>query len=239
MMNGRSLQFGAMVLGVLAVLLLAGCQAERPLHVVRDSAEFNFKQQRFDAAEAEYAEYCRRLPNDPQMHYMHGRTLMELGRASEARVPMNIAHDIRPGNDQYADGYAQALYESNDTTALMTFLTRRTTERGRVADYLRLGKYAVMVGLPDEALAALHTAARLDRGASITPYVQLADLYATIGNKRHEVLRLRHALYLEPANQVIQQRLSALGEIVGPSLPMRPPELNQPQTPIEPAGEGG
>jgi len=236
MMNPRSLRLGAVVLGLLVGFVSGGCQAERPLHVVRDAAEFNFRQQRFEAAEADFAEYCRRLPNDPQMHYMHGRSLMELGRASEARVPMNIAHDIRPGDDRYADGYAQALLESNDTSALMTFLTRRTTERGRVSDYLRLGKYAVLVGLPDEALAALHTAARLDRGASIAPYVQLADLYATIGDRRNEVRRLRHALYVDPGNQTIQKRLSALGEIAGPSLPMRPPELDEPMTPIEPAG---
>jgi cytochrome c-type biogenesis protein CcmH/NrfG len=236
MKNQRPFRIGALMVSVLSAMLAVGCQQERPLHVVRDSAEFHFKQQRFEEAAAEYAEYCRRRPNDPEMQYMYGRTLMELGRASEARVPLNVAHDIRPGNDLYADGLARALYESNDTSALMTFLTRRTTERGRVADYLRLGRYAVMVGLPDEGLAALHTAARLDRGRSIEPYVALADLYATIGDRRKEILRLRHALYIEPDNQVIQRRLASLGEIVGPSLPLRPPELDDPITPIEPAG---
>lgn len=236
MTHERLFRFGAVLLGVLAGVLAAGCQQERPLHVVRDSADFHYRQQRFEQAAAEYAEYCRRLPNDPEVQYRYGLALLALGRASEARVPMNVAHDIRPGNDLYADGLARALHGSNDVPALMTFLTRRTTEWGRVSDYLRLGRYAVKVGLPDEALAALHTAARLDRGRSIEPYLALADLYATIGDRRKEILRLRHALYVEPDNQVIQRRLAALGEIVGPSLPLRPPELDEPTTALQPAG---
>jgi tetratricopeptide (TPR) repeat protein len=225
----------ALVAALAASLLLgAGCAPRRPLHIVRKQGDFAAKQGDLNTALADYQEYVDRMPNDPEARYQLGRTLIGLERAPDARTHMNVAHDIRPGVDKYADGYADALYKSGDTTALMTFLTKRTTERGAAADYLRLGKYSVLAGLPDEGLAALHTAAKIDRPPTATPYLALADFHRALGDRRNEVLRLRHALYLEPLNQDVQRRLADLGEIVGPSLPLRPPEMDTPFTPADP-----
>lgn len=218
-----------------SLLLGAGCASQRPLHIVRKQGDFAFKQGDLNTALADYQEYVDRMPNDPEVRYQLGRTLIALDRAPEARTHMNVAHDIRPSIDRYADGFADSLYKSGDTTALMTFLTSRTTERGAAADYLRLGKYSVLAGLPDEGLAALNTAAKIDRPPTVTPYLALADFHKALGDRRNEVLRLRHALYIEPFNQEIRQRLADLGEVVGPSLPLRPPEMDLPYTPPEPA----
>ena len=50
--------------------------------------------QRFAESEAYFAEAVRRTPEDPMNHLLHGRVLLELGRATEARAALQRASEL-------------------------------------------------------------------------------------------------------------------------------------------------
>jgi cytochrome c-type biogenesis protein CcmH/NrfG len=107
---------------------------------------------------------------------------------------------------------------------LHKFLRGLAQDRGGVSDWVRLGRFTARMGDADGAEAALTTAATMDRGQTIEPQLALANLYRSIGATEREKERLRMALYLDPKNEAVMQRLRELGEIPGPSLVLQPTE---------------
>lgn len=208
------------------LLVMSGCSGQRPLHVVKDSAERLYMLDRYEDAIPDLVEYNDRKPNDAEMRYKLGMAYINTGQPKLARQHMNVAVDVAPSVDRYMDGYAEALQKSGESDQMLLALRQRANDRGTVADYLRLGQYASRVGHADEALVALKTAARLDAGRTVEPQLALASFYGAVNDRANEVRRLRMATWIAPANKIAEERLRELGEIPGPAQAIQPEELD-------------
>ncbi len=203
---------------------LAGCATQRPLDRLHADASNAAKFGHAEVAREDYEEYVTRKPDDPEKRFEYAEVLMKLGDYRGAMEQLNIACDVMPTNDKYLDAYAEAMFAANERDALTTTLTRATLERGRVADYTRLGEYAVRLGNLDEAQQAFRTAAKLDQGRTVGPQLRLSDFYGSIGDRTRQVRRLRMAFAIEPANPDVLQKARDLGEVIGPSFALMPEE---------------
>lgn len=222
-MLARSGSWRGWVIAV-AGLVLAGCTGQRPLVDVRASGEKAYERGQYDRALADYVEYVGRRPGDDDVQNKLALTLLQVNDAPRAVEHAWRAHDLNPQKEEYVETLAESMYQAGQTSELHTFLRRQTESRGRVSDYLRLGRYSALTGDADSAETALKTAAELDRGRTLAPQLALADFYRRIGDKPSEIRRLRMALYLDPANSEITERLRELGEIPGPSFVLKPTE---------------
>ncbi|MBK7405569.1 MAG: tetratricopeptide repeat protein [Phycisphaerales bacterium] len=208
----------------LAMLLgmgLAGC-SQRPLSSLRADGNYYYYRGDYSSALPYYQEVVDRKGGNAEGHYELGRTLLALGRASEAREQMVLANSLEPENMEYFDGLADAFVATGDEDQLFQALEHQARDRGGVADYLRMGRYALKLGHPDEAERALLGAAEIDDGKTPAPQLALADFYHAIGDKDNEVRRLRMALWFDPADTEIQTRLRELGQIPGPTFVLEP-----------------
>jgi predicted Zn-dependent protease len=207
-----------------AILLLAGCASQRPLFAVKEHGAEAFAAGDYETALAAYTEYVGRRPGDDTVQIELARTLIAVGQPAKAVEHAWIAYDQEPRNDAYADVLARAMHDAGQTDALFKFLRARTTELGRVDDYLRLAHYTALNGDADGALTAYLTAARLDKGRTVGPQLALADFYLSVGDRAKAVERLRMVLFLDPKHAAASQKLRDLGEIPGPSLALPPEE---------------
>lgn len=214
----------ALALGCLGGMFVGGCASKRPLVEVRASGDRAVEAGDFDKALKDYTEYVDRNPGDPAVQSSLARTLLATKQPSLAVEHAWQAFDAAPGEDEYIETLAQSMFEAGQTSEMQTFLRDQTLSRGRVQDYLRLGRYAAAAGDADSAEVALKTGAELDKGRTLAPQLALADLYRRIGDTKNEVMRLRMALYLEPVNSEVNERLRALGEVPGPSFALQPTE---------------
>jgi predicted Zn-dependent protease len=209
---------------LLSLLALGGCNTQRPLPMVWELGDRAYDKGDFNTANKEYGEYLDRKPGEARVQLRMAETLLELGRPHDAVEYATVAHDLRPGEDPFVETLARALFESGQHERLYTHLRGLTQDRGTVRDYLRLGEYTARLGDADGAEHALLMAAKVDAGQTVEPQLALADFYASINDTTSAKRRLRMALYLEPANLAIHNRLRALGEIPGPSLALTPDE---------------
>jgi tetratricopeptide (TPR) repeat protein len=178
----------------------------------------------YSAAAADYQEYIQTRPGDTQGRLGLGKSLLILGSPAEAVDHLWVAYDAEPQDDKRAELLAEAMYQAGQSQELVQFLRERTEQPGRVSDYLTLGRYAALCGLPDEAEPALLTAARLDRGLNVGPQLALAEFYESIGDTASAVQRYRMALWIDGENEDIRQRVRGLGEIPGPTFAIIPEE---------------
>jgi len=221
----------ATLAALLTSAAFCGCSGHRPLNRVAADARYSMEHGKYDAAVKDYNEYVSRRPEEHEFRYEYGKALLAAGRPVDAVRELKIAVDVRPLNDAYLDAYAEAMLAAGQKDELTSMLARSASERGRVADYSRMGKFAARMGHPDEAKEALLTAAKLDRGHSFSVQKDLADFYGSVGDKVNEAKRLRMAYFLNPADEQVAARMKKIGEIPGPSAGLRPTEL----TAVEPS----
>jgi tetratricopeptide (TPR) repeat protein len=210
--------------GLAVSFVLGGCASQRPLVEVRDDADKSFARGEYDRALSSYVEYVGRRPGDAEMQHRLAETLLVLKQPAQAVEHAWRAFDLDPSRDEHIETLAQAMAEAGQSADLYSFLRDQTQSRGRVTDYLRLGRYSAAGGDADSAELAFKTAAELDKGRTLAPQLALADFYRRIGDKPGEVSRLRMALYLDPGSPDINARLRELGEIPGPSFAIKPSE---------------
>lgn len=224
----RRMMSRAAAMALVCAAAIGGCSDQRPVWKIRADADLAYEAKKYEAALADYKTYVDIKPNDPSGQHALGLTYLALKQPKPAREHLQIAYDVVPNNDAYIESYAQSLYESNEPESLMTYLSRVANERGTVADYLRLGRYAGKIGHADEALQALITAARLDQGKTLEPQLALADFYRSVNDRPNQIRRLRNCLYLAPGDEGVMQRIRDVGEIPGPSFMVRPEEMPPP-----------
>lgn len=224
----------ATVSAALTLGALPGCNTPRALPAVRESGERNFRHEQYDNALADYQEYIRREPGDPAVQLELAQTLLQLHQPIEAVEHAQLAYDQRPNHDEYIETLAQAQFEAGHTEDMMRLLRGVVGARGLPSDYIRLGRYLAKSGDADSAETAFKQGARVDGGHSLPPQLALADFYHSISDRASELRRLRMALYLNPSNNDILERIRAMGEIPGPSLALQPEEMESP-IPAQPA----
>ncbi|MFO0856611.1 MAG: hypothetical protein U0640_04545 [Phycisphaerales bacterium] len=206
---------------------LGGCTSRRPLPTVRNDADHAFSIRQWAKAETDYQEYLNRKPESNDVRFLLAQSQLEQGKTREANWNFGIALDVDPLNDSILDRSAESLYQSGNREALTAFLLRAASERGRVSDYMRLGKYMQQIGHPDEAVQAYMTAAKIDEGKTPAVQLALADLYKDLGDRPQATRRLRMAYFLSPEDPKILQRIRDLGEIPGPTFALAPVEMGQ------------
>lgn len=204
-----------------AVLLAVGC-GQRPLSMVRADANMYHFRGEYSQAQPLYEEVVERRAGDAQGHYELGRNLLALGRASEAREQMILAYNLEPSNETYFEGMAEAYAAAGDEEALFNALQHQIRDRAAVEDYLRLGRYAQRLGHVDEAERAYLSAAEIDAGQTAAPQLALADFYRSVGDEANEIRRLRMALWFDPGDATVRERLRELGQIPGPTFVLEP-----------------
>lgn len=215
------------LIGIIGVALLTGCSAPRPLPTVREHGDRAFRHGNYAKAQADYQEYSQRKPGEAEVELRLAQTLLELDQPHQALGRAQQAYDLKPGEEEYIETYAAALFAAGKTDQLHRFLRNLAQDRGQPGDYIRLGRYAFKNGDGDGAEHALQTAARIDGGRTLEPQLALANFYREVGDTAHEKERLRMALYIDPKHEQVQQRLRAMGEIPGPSYAIVPAESDR------------
>lgn len=215
----------AVALIAAALVTVGGCSSKRPIHVVQESGDRAFAKGDYETALKDYVEYVDRRPGNGEVRHQLALTLLATNQPTKAVEHAWMAYDDQPQNETYVDTLAESLFRANKTDELHKLLRDLANDRGRVTDYLRLGKYTAKVGDADGAELAFLTAAKIDRGRSVPPQMALASFYAGVGDKLSAFERLRMALYLDPNNSDIQKQIRGLGEIPGPTLALPPKEL--------------
>jgi len=221
----------SLVVSATLLAALAGCNTSKPLPVLRDHGDRAYDAGNYPEAQKNYEEFVLRKPGDAPVECAYAKSLIKNGQASKAIEHATIAYDQQPSNEEFGDTLAEAYYASGRTEELFKFLRGNVDGRGTVSDHIRLGKFLARTGDADGAELSLITAAKLDAGRNSAPQLALADFYKSIKDKNNEKKRLRMALYLDPENKAITQRLRELGEIPGPSMRLKPEEAPIVMTP--------
>lgn len=210
-----------LLLGLMGLLML-GCQSQRPVEHIRDRAEFHFERGEYDIAIDEYQEIVDRYPGDWRAQYRLGQSALELNHHSRARRALEVAHTLRPGNDEIADDLAEAMFQLGKEEELYAFLRERARSTQSPRAWMQLGRYAMELGDPDSARTAFETAIVHDDGQSVEPYLAAARFAEELGDLETAVRRLRQAYGIDPGNREVRERLRGLGEIPGPTLALPP-----------------
>ena len=205
------------LLGLLAAgSLPAGCaKRERSAGEIRESANSAYARGDYARSLAEWEAYARVMDAPLASDIGRGRALLALERPGEAIIPLERVYRADPTNDEKLDLLIEALYGAGERERLIQLLQDRTRQPGAVADYLRLGQYAQMLGDPDEAQRALLAAARVDRGQSFEPQFRLAEFHHSVGDNERALERYAMALWFDYTNEQVAERIRALGETPG------------------------
>jgi len=209
----------------LAVLLLAlvpACQAPRSAGEIRASAEAAYDAGEYEKALAEWEAYAEVYPVPLKADLGRARALLALDRPLEAAEILERVHRADPRDEEKLELLIDALFAADAHGRLIELLRERTRQPGRVADFLRLGRYAQLLGDPDEAERALLAAARIDRGQSVEPQRALAAFYHEIGDTQAALERYAMALWFDYTDPEIAERIRSLGETPGRTF-VRPP----------------
>ncbi len=212
----------SVVLCLLAAVSLSGCTGPRPVRVVMESGDYLYGRGEYAAAAVEYEEVADRLPGDWRGQQKLGLCLLETGRYTEARRALEIAHANNPGSVEIIDALAEAMYWQGDEARLFAFLREQADLTQSVHAYLQLGHYSMMLNDPDSAKVAVDTAIELDEGQTVEPYLLGADLAERLQDDELQLRRLRQAYGIDPHNQIVKDRIRALGEVPGPTFALPP-----------------
>ncbi len=211
---------GLGLVGLMLAVGMSGCG--RPISEVRAGANHHYFNGDYQQAQPLYEEVAERRPGNAQSNYELGRNLLAMGRFSEARERMILAYNLEPSNATYFEGLADALAAAGNEDDLFDALEHRIRDRGGVADYIMLGRYAQKVGKADEAERAFLAAAEIDGGETVVPQRALAEFYRSIGDEKAEVERLRMMLWFDSTDAAVNTRLRELGQIPGPTFVLEP-----------------
>lgn len=216
-----------LVAGLAVSAALSGCGAfknQRPLGAVDADAKTAMSLGDYSAAETDYREYIGRRPQSAIGHSGLGRALMGQGRFSAAANEFSIAMQMEPNNVEYFEQYCEALLQGEEYDTLFAALKKKASGSSNPEDYKRMARFAERAGTAEEALDALLTWARIDKGRSVEPQLALARFYRRVGDREKEMARLRNAIYVDPKNAEATARIRELGEIPGESFAAQPPE---------------
>ena len=159
----------------LAIVTLAACSTQRPVTQIHESADRAYGLGDHAAAAAEYELIVDRYPGDWRAHHRLGECYLELDRPTDARRELEIAMTRRPDDAAIADDLAEAHYQLGDENTLFVFLRERAERTHSVHAWLRVARYAVLLGDADAAKVALDTAIEFDDGRTVEPYLDAAS----------------------------------------------------------------
>lgn len=214
-----------LALGVLLALTLSavGCQTGPSTEAIGIYGDRAMEAGNYAEAVEYYEQYVQRRPIDAEGRYKLATAYLGSERPTLAREQFILGMELTD-DGRFIEGAADALVEIGQQEELFKLLRSRAESTRSVEDYTRLGRFAARVGDADEAEQALIFAAKLDKGQTVEPQLELARFYGTLGADSRRLERLRMALFLDPENQEAIDGITELGEVPGPAYAIPPAE---------------
>ncbi|MEO1584140.1 MAG: hypothetical protein AAFR96_06160 [Planctomycetota bacterium] len=222
--TARKILLIAAAIAAMPPALLSGCEAGPSVQAMRSQGDRALDDRDYAAAAEWYEMYVSRRPIDPEVRYRLGTAYLGLKKPIRAREEFLQGLEMDNDVDRYIEGIAAALVETGQRERLFGVLGEHARNTRQPTDYILFGKFAAIVGDPDTAEEAFLEAAKLDKGQTIPPQLALADFYGSLGDTDRELQRLRMALFLDTANEVVNTRIRNLGEVSGPTFALMPAE---------------
>ena len=227
----------------LATAALATCLAlsacGTPASAYKNEGDRRFEAGQDAAAIESYEQFLDLRPGDEEARFNVAQAYMRSGQPAKAAGHLRVLHTQAPGNGEYTELLAESLLASGRRDELYRLLKSEAVEQQSMADWLRLGNYALKQGDKDTALVALLASAKVDGGRSWEPHIALYDYYRSMGQKPEAIRRLRMAAWVAPMNGEVSKRIKESGEVTGPTFAMRPDEwdaraFDNPTEPLNP-----
>ena len=203
-------------------IFFAGCQVRTSTDVLKRTSNMALWEGNYQDAAQGYQELTDRQPGNWLWQYRLGISELSLEKLTKARRSLEIANTLRPNDREIIEALAEAMFRQGDKDHLMTMLQEEAQATQSIDMYMLLGDYLMEMGDPDSASTAYSTAIVLDDGRNIGPYLKASSFAEQLGDREMAVRRLRQAYGIEPGNEEVCNRLTALGEIPGPSQSLPP-----------------
>ncbi|HBS28419.1 MAG TPA: hypothetical protein DEB06_02975 [Phycisphaerales bacterium] len=202
----------------------AGCSGQRAVHMVEASGDRAMVHGDPVLAASEYREVVERAPARIDARIKYAGALLKAGDHRLAREEFEKCYTLRPNDEGVIQGLADSMVASGDSESAVQTLRTIAEEKGKPADWMRLGRLFERVNDADAAEKSYLTAARGDLGVSMEPQRALADLYRKVGKDSAALERYRMCYYLDPTSREIHSLIREFGEVPGPSIALRPTE---------------
>ncbi|MFO0874554.1 MAG: tetratricopeptide repeat protein [Phycisphaerales bacterium] len=209
----------ATLLGAFAVV---GACGPKPIVVLKQDGEFNFKYGNYEDAAKDFGEIIERTPGDWEAEYRYGQCMMQLGDLNAARRSLEIASTAVPNNDEVAYALADCYFKLGDQTRLYQLLRDRAESTGSADAWVRMSEYALRFDDLDMANTAALAAIEVDDGKTAVPYYQAALVDQRLNQKDEAIRRLRQAYGINPDDTRVKTMLVQYGEVPGPTLALPP-----------------
>lgn len=209
-------------LAVLALLPVTGCETAPYL---RQRGIEAYDDARYERAEQLFGKSVDIDPGAWKGHMYLGLANLQRDQFIEAQHELELALTMNPDTDrspEILDALAAAIYGQGNAAALHALLDQACSNYGTTHDYLRQARFLIQLGDLDNARIALGKAASFAAPSDPEAQLAIADFYESVGNTEKVIHALRRALYIDPDNQHIQQRLRGYGVIPGPTAALAP-----------------
>lgn len=222
--------WGVWPVAIAVVLTMGGCH-HPPNALLRKQGIDAYQQKDTATADDRFGQAVGQDPTDWKSLYYLGLIRLDQDRPRDAQLLLEQALELRykhQETDDILDALAQALWLRQAHQPLVGLLERAIRDRGTSRDYIRQGRYLMMMGDRDAARLAYEKAAYFAADGESKPYVTLADFYETIGDTDRAVTALRQAHGIAPKDTHLSNRLRRYGIVPGPTAALEP---LQPQRP--------
>ncbi|QDU70425.1 tetratricopeptide repeat protein [Mucisphaera calidilacus] len=208
-------------------LLAAGC-VTATMH--REKGQTAQARGEYAAAIDHYRACLDKEPLDHRARLYLGECLLNEGQYREAQFELEKVvaarrHDTTLAN-RALDRLAEALYKQDRPIDLYDLLETTTAEDPSVRSYLRQADYMIKLGDHDLAAVAFQKAANFAQPDDPEPYLAAARFFESINDNVHAARNLRYAAYVDPDHPDIDPAFRRLGIVPGPTLPLKPPALD-------------
>ncbi|MFG0257789.1 MAG: tetratricopeptide repeat protein [Phycisphaerales bacterium JB043] len=214
-----------MICAMAGLVSVSACSKQRQLGQVREDATINYQEGNFEDALADWGEAVDRDPGDYRGRVGLGKTFLALDRPEAAREQFELAYELRRDDHAVLDLLCESMIAANQIGDMHNLLEDRAQTRQTPREWHFFGKWSANVGDIDTAERAFLTAAQLDGGRNAVFQLSLANFYEGLGDADEALRRLRMAMYLDPENLAIHDRIRAMGQVPGPSYALVPDEV--------------
>jgi len=214
------------VLGLCAVLLLAGC-FNPP--VERMKSRQAMAAGNYAGAEQRLVACLEHNPADWEAHYLLGKLYLEQDRPVRAQSHLEQALAVVRDRDasqtpKILDAMAEALYQQERYEQLYLFLDEQIDRYEGWEDYARKARMLAKASDIDGAALAYRQAAFFSRNQSADIYVEIAEFYEGLGDYDKAIQALKWAYYIDDEREDLPGRFRQLGVVPGPTLKEQPPQ---------------
>lgn len=209
--------------------MMTGCEANPFL---RRTAVEAMAVKDYGKAERALIQALQQQPGDGRAQYLMGLVRLEQGRNLDAQLHLerawSLMHDAPHRADEpdpvppILDALAESIYRQGEKTTLTAMLRNAASEYQQSQDFLRQADYLIRIGDIDGAKLAFRKAQRLSNPRDPEPYLRMAKLFESLGDRENTITSLRHAYAIRPKDETVQSELRRMGVEPGPGVGIAP-----------------